>query len=742
MAIENNYDGPPSLKIYQEFVVASSADSGSQNAVIVAEHFDVFKATGNLEDDYEEYKAGTASNISWEDLDSNFESVDKKSVKLLFENAYVSQYETTGTVSGNEVTLTKAVDSADIPEPVVVGDMVSVKGTIARIIAIAESPDTTPTSITTVPGYTNASTAAAFTLGGVYQADSDRIYYLNIVSVEEGETTKKVVVDVSTADGTDAGLCEITDSEVVKIANSGLTVSVKTWGFKVGDYYQIDAKKTATGTRNVLILDTNVATTKSTSATVQLGKPRTFYASIDQYSVTETGVSIVDNLKANVSFGGNAEADYPVIFGNFYVERRARSDKYNGRLGLIDNSNLSEVGYIGVENPLGVMVATALKGGVAVYCTSVTADTRAAYSKAFSFLTRSTNTYGIVIGSLKQEVIAEAASFVSQLEDPDVANYKIVYYGLDNSSDVSILSTTPSGSKIIATIKNGEVTLGSTGVGFKTSGIKAGDKLRINYTTDDMGVVAYDNEFTVDYVVSDTVLRLTNTKVDVPVGKVFEIWRTLDGQDLVDALKNRVYTNNHRCYCVFGDGINVDGTANAPAWLLAALPAGMRAGEYCQRPISNLSYDGCTAMNKLSLNAAELKDLASRGVWILANNTDGSSVYNYHQISTDMSDKKLQEQSYTTNFDDISRGARSLMLPYYGNSNISEDFLNQIYADLAAFLGSKTTNAPSTAIGPQLIRYENLTLEQDEVNRDRVYMDVDYYMPAPFNHVVFRQRLI
>jgi hypothetical protein len=193
---------------------------------------------------------------------------------------------------------------------------------------------------------------------------------------------------------------------------------------------------------------------------------------------------------------------------------------------------------------------------------------------------------------------------------------------------------------------------------------------------------------------------------------------------------------------VFGDGISVDGIDDAPAWLLAALPAGMRAGDYCQRPISNLAYDGCTADNKLVLSPAEMRDLASRGVWILANTADGSTVYNYHQLSTDMSDKKYQEQSYTTNFDNISRGARALLLPYYGNSNISEEFLNQLYANLSAYLSSKRVNAPSVEVGPQLIEYRNLTIEQDQVNKDRVYMQVDYEMPAPFNHVVLRQRLM
>jgi hypothetical protein len=63
-------------------------------------------------------------------------------------------------------------------------------------------------------------------------------------------------------------------------------------------------------------------------------------------------------------------------------------------------------------------------------------------------------------------------------------------------------------------------------------------------------------------------------------------------------------------------------------------------------------------------------------------------------------------------------------------------------ADIISLLDMKVMKVPSVNIGSQLVGYSNLRLEQDPVNKDHVYMYVDYEMPAPFNHVVAKQRLI
>lgn len=740
MAIQNNYDGPPSLKVYQDFVRTSSSGSVDQNAVIVAQHYDVYKPENAVDADYHAYSLDKESThaLKWldvygsGDIKAKYENVDRSSVKLYFRNTYLSQATKEATIgeTKNVIKLGEDIRTRGFtPELINVGDMVLADGIVAKIISIENGAQEASYN----------TTSGSFKTAGSFVGSKDMTYYLKVTKVTtgEGDVVTSADVEISSMDSSYTEVVVMTSTSNAKVGDSGLTISVK-------DITKVTVGASATITavarkelRNVIRLNRALDKVSGAAVTVEFGKARDFI--VHYPDMTNEGIYLT-SVAPEVYFGGTLKADAKVICGEVFVAFRSINTKFNGKLGFIDETNLDEIGLNCIENPAGAMVNAALKGGLGVYVTTVSADTFEQYRKAFILLAKSTNTYGLVIGTTNKEIIAEAASFVEQMADPDTANYKILYYGLDANEYGVIMSDLKDydnagnviGShKVSGSIIDGVLTIADGIDGFITEGVMSGDRVGMN-----------GKFYTVDTVLTNNTVKLTDITVNVPNTYEFTVTRRFEGQALVDELKSRVYTNSHRCYCVFGDGITVDGIADAPAWLLAALPAGMRAGEYCQRPISNLAYSGATADNKLSLSPAELRDLASRGVWILANTADGSQVYNYHQLSTDMSDKKLQEQSYTTNFDNISRGARALMLPYYGNSNISEEFLNQLYANLSAYLSSKQVNAPSIEVGPQLIRYSNLTITQDKVNKDRVYMEVDYEMPAPFNHIVLRQRLI
>lgn len=749
MSIENNYEGPPSLKIYQEFVQASTVGAVDQNAVIVAQHYDIHTMDNASNEDIKTYSSlDTATyKLPWNAVDGqsmgvnpDTHNVDTKSIKLHFTDAEVVQGSLEGVLAengGNELRLTDAdlATPGIMPEVVMVGDTVSVtcgaNAVIGSIIAIEKTRTQAPATINNISGKVSVLSLSGTNVAG------DMEYYIEATEVNTDDVAgTSVVFSVTSQDGDFTDTITMKTGDTKNISVSGLSATLgDASDVVVGDKFVVKAY----GERYVLgtvIINREVTGKAADTVVIEFCKKRSF--SVDLVMTTSDGVIIADKggLTVDTTFGKYKATDAKVLCGSYIVEYRALNKSYIGKLGYADNSTISVVGDNHVNNPLGAMVHAALKGGKGVYFTAVADDTVSSYSKAFSLLSRSTNTYGVVIGTTNKDVILEAAEFVEQCADPDVANYKILYYGLDASREKCVMDKVYDSDdieyKAVGTIANGVLTLTNNSVtGFITNGVLASD------------VIVYDNKrYTVKEIHSNKELVLTDATVNSDFEYSFKVYRTLSGMGLVDELKSRVYTKSHRCYCVFGDGISVDGIENAPAWLLAALPAGMRAGEYCQRPISNLSYTGVEAENRLELNAAELRMLASRGVWILANSADGKQVFNYHQLSTDMSSKKLQEQSYTTNFDNISRGARALMLPYYGNSNISQEFLNQLHANLGAYLSGKETNAPSVEIGPQLISYENLKITQDDVNKDRVYMEVDYNMPAPFNHVVLRQRLI
>ena len=789
MALDNHYEGPPSLEIYQDFVQSAAIGDIDQNVVVVAPHYDVFKADTAQEDtDFKTYEAGKDLKLRYNTA-TKISDVDDNSVNPVFTEAVISQGDLSGTISENNGTIIKFAEDIDItnvkssnmPMPVQVGDTImveySTEGGTTNVITTDIKRITTDSdaitkdhTVTTIKG-----PDSVFTVTGEY-TKKDTIYYIKVdevtkpsnssssssssasggsdssLSSESTTDTAKVKLTISTVDGTDSAIIEMSYGSSVPFANSKLTLELapdtQDKSLTAGDCYRVDVKSGKSTAKNVIHIGAEISGNSTNSVTVYFGKPYKFNVPEDQYTRNSDKTGVTVGAKLNIPSPFSMDYSSRVISGVVFLEYRAISRKFMNTIGYITYSDLSDVGYTGVENPLGAMVSVALKGGKGVYCLSVAEDSVAAYSKAFSLLSRSTTAYAVVIGSLRSDVIATADTFVTSMADPAVANYKILYYGLDSNNETIVMDTNKTRSNEepwLATVSKGILEISNTVFtdNFYTKDVRPGDIIHIGYSVDTFGIEHFTAIEVKDVLDSDT-LELVDEGYETVENMPFKftVHRILEGSELVEELKKRVYTKNHRSYCVFGDGITVDGIANAPAWLLAALPAGMRAGEYCQRPISNLQYSGCTAENTMMLGSDDLRNLASRGVWILANTLDGTSVYNYHQLSTDMSDKKKQEQSYTTNFDNISREARALLSPYYGNSNISDDFLQQLNSDLQVFLSGKTTNAPSTEIGPQLIKYENLTLIQDSVNRDRVEMEVDYYMPAPFNHVKLRQRLM
>ena len=757
-AMATIYDGPPDLKIYQEFVPSATSTSPDQNVVVVAPQYDVY----NHEDESAEYtgfSTGTAFSKSWSG------SVDYSNAKLYCKDAAcamgtqtVNLTETNGNVLDfGSVDVTSVNSTTGIYESAEVGDTVYVTGgsvpVTAKITAITRSStDASYGDFTKVGGTSTGSFKIDTTSS--YEGRSNCYYYLKIDNTVDFDASNSdsseegLTCILTTSDGSDSGIIYFSGkSASVSLGSSGLLVELDTddgAAYSKGDYFQVQVSASGAGKLSLVHLDKAVTAATITNLSASICKYRNFYLDASQYTSTASGISTGSSITQTVTFGIASPLEYSseVITADINVEYRQLNTKYINRLGYVEyTDDLSVIGKSVVDNPLGIMVMTALKGGAGVYFVGVSSDSVESYRKAFQVISKSSTAYAVTVASTRPDVISEAMTFVSAQAEPSVANYKILYYGVPSDTEKEILAKSESKEYVTGTIADGVVTLTTADASFIASGVLAGDTLRINYRKESDGSYSYDS-YTIEAVNSATQITLNNTSVNFPVDMKFEIWRTLDGDALVDYYKSKVYTTSHRAYAVFGDGITVDGVEDAPAWLLAALPAGMRAGEYCQRPISNLTYDGCTADPKVNLSAAQRYNLASRGVWILANNDDGSQVYNYHQLSTDMSDKKLQEQSYTTNFDNISFGAKALFAPYYGNSNISEEFLNQMEANLTAFLMGKQSNAPSITVGPQLISYSNLTITQDSVNRDHVYMEVDYEMPAPFNHVVLRQRLI
>ena len=338
---------------------------------------------------------------------------------------------------------------------------------------------------------------------------------------------------------------------------------------------------------------------------------------------------------------------------------------------------------------------------------------------------------------MDKAVIEAAWTFVSAQSAPGVANYRILWYGLNDTIDIPRYTKTATGATILITAAGGTVT-GGSGVNFESAGVTAGDILRTNYSTDSDGVVTYD-EYTITAVSENTITVDGSFSIIAPVKA--EIWQKLTDNDaVVDQLISEVVTTNRRAYAVYGDGITMAGISKPAQWVNAAAAAGMRAGSYAQAPLTNRTYTASSSPVH-DFTTAQLNKLAARGIWLIVADNSGV-VYNRHQLSTDMSDLKFREQSYTTALDQISTGVKSIFTVYHGVSNISGDLIKQLLADTTTYLAQQVAVVPNVTVGSLLKSFNNLTIYQDPVNLDHLWMSVDYELQAPFNFATITQRVL
>ena len=203
----------------------------------------------------------------------------------------------------------------------------------------------------------------------------------------------------------------------------------------------------------------------------------------------------------------------------------------------------------------------------------------------------------------------------------------------------------------------------------------------------------------------------------------------------VQTLIGKRYTNSYRAQCVWGDGLKFDGEDLAGCnFALAAAAAGMRAGQPCHRPLSNLSYSFFSLTEPNAFTMSNLKALGANGIWIIANNEDGAPT-NLRQVTTAVANNLNEdEESIVANADNIAINMAQVGRELVGCSNISPDLLLALEATIRNRMDAKLVNSYGAYIGPQILAWELVRPPyQDPVNLDHVLADFSITPPRPFN---------
>ena len=416
--------------------------------------------------------------------------------------------------------------------------------------------------------------------------------------------------------------------------------------------------------------------------------------------------------------------------GELFFEYREKSTVGVNVLNVVESlaDIESQLGPVCLDNPLGLACYTALRAGgnAAVYYTAVSEDTATAYATAMDFLDKYSNVYSVVICSTDAGIVKACAAPVEATStDPESRVRRTLWYGIETPKTL----VSGSGVGSVATADNVCTVTFTTPI-FATSPASVGDVLKV-----------VDGANTYDLVIS--ALRTTSVAVVEPNGaitsasnKQIQIVRmNPTNGELVKALidERKARTSSDRCQCVWADGALLNGET-LPAYALAAAPAGMRAAEPCQRPLSNLGYSFIGLAGEHGFTNSQLKQLGAEGIWIIADNEDGLAI-NKRQVTTAVSNNiNKDEESIVANIDTIALSLLNVGRTRVGCSNISPLMLSSLSFDVSRVMDSFLINETGNVyIGAQLNSWRLLGVWQDEVNRDHVWASIECEPPKPFN---------
>ena len=411
-------------------------------------------------------------------------------------------------------------------------------------------------------------------------------------------------------------------------------------------------------------------------------------------------------------------------------------------------------GTVAVENDLAYGCAAALQGsaGRAVYALRVRNNTPAAYTAALNKVETNASTYSFAVLSEDMDVLEATAEYVEKRSSPEAKKWCRALCGIDSPGEYTLASLDGKGNPIKAAIvkpSTGNYYMLELAEGIELDfraimlngavvSVNPGDKVELAST---------GARYTIERVSSAGILLLSDGPVDNIESAYIRIIKSdspTNAGEYVASVAERL--NNRRFTVVFCDkgtvsDVDANGnyrTVTVPNKFLAASVAGIASAVVPQAPITRTEVPAVTAAVRMYTlyTQLELDNIAKHGVLIVTQDTKNQPCYIRHQLTTETDKGSLYyEESCTRNLDNISYAVVDILEQYIGKSNVTPSALRSIMTSVTNTLASFTQDSPNDLIGPSLVNWTDLTVEQDPVFKDRVIVRVKLYLPLPLNNI-------
>ena len=606
--------------------------------------------------------------------------------------------------------------------------------------------------------------------GGTYTGSSNILYKIAVTqggafyTGSNASTAAQVTVTSNNYDSSPATL--VAQSGAITIGNLGVTVQFNTAsansGLIAGDIYYVAANAATVGAVKTIILTDTLLPVFLTDSTlnaqlrlvqnnVQIQPVQNLASGTLNWSATTAGVTVnpgITTIDSGLTVAGSA-VPLAVSYGNVYIQHRDLVPTHATAIGSVTSASQVSalLGTVHPDNPLaqGVYQAALNAGAATTYFAGILTNDLNGYNGALTLAQNNASVYSFVPLTFDLATQQAVQAHVDAYSQPSVGRWRIAWFSTQLQTSSLIYNTQSGGANWLGTVTDDPSTAGTqytlltvSGATFITDGIRPTDQVFINFRLSPADVVIWDT-YTVGSVLSNTTLLLTtpvpspgySVPIKIQINRVY----TKDEQAANLAAAGSSF-DDRRVRNVFPD-YGISNGVSLPGYHIAAALAGLRASVVPHQGLTNSPVIGFDTLPEVVtyFNQSQLNVIAGAGNWIVAQNVLGSSVYVRQQLTTNTTSVNTQEDSITTNVDNISYTLQAALAPYIGTWNNNSHALIAIRDTVQATLTDLQTLTFTERAGNQISSFTINSIAADTVYLDRLNINITLGVPAPINYI-------
>lgn len=624
-----------------------------------------------------------------------------------------------------------------------------------------------------------AFTAPTATSAGTYTGTRDATYIVTVTRGGLYAATTKPQITITTDNGYDqSGPTSVTAAATpFAVGNYGVAVSFDGTYLRKGDVYYVEVTAAGEGALKTLVLQDDVPEPiRGTEVDIRLfvrrtdleiPSVRTYPSDTTNWTADADGITVEDAIEIIDSAFTDGSDYVPVAMDSatLYVQYRewladgagelvvlADPDEIEAAFGTVDPDNpIAYAASIALKNTYGELIDDATRPAAdttdRVFCIALGGDpaTSSLWTTALEAIEEEDEAFGIVplttdttIQALVRDHVlaqsSDASGFYRTAWFASTLNESVARVSADTTADDAVATATISATPATSPTEYTTVTA-SANAKFVTSGVAAGDTLRINFGTDAFGEETYD-EYTVASVTSETTLVLADgPDAAVGVARKIEVWHANSKTEMVAQLAAAADVwGSDRVRLVWPDRGGFGGTTLS-GYYIAAAAAGLTGSVPSHQGVRNVAVAGIDDATRSSrfFTAAQLTDVGAAGLFVISQASDGT-VYVRTANTTDPSSVATREEMVVRNADMVKKAIQTTWSPYVGSGNVLSN-LQSVLEGAMASLAAKL-RAVTTQLGPNVANLTVSSIAAVDGEPDKVSVTVTAAgLPVPLNQI-------